>query len=331
MLLDSISDAVIGVDQDQRIVFFNGAAENMFEIGAEDALGQALSEIPSTRLLARIAQRTPGSGSSTVFDKVILPSGNVCRTKLVADDQGVRFIILEEFATADDSKGWLTFLVDESVHDMKNRITSIKGSVDLINEIGNLNMFQNDAVKRALHGLETAYGQATELMDMVWLASGDELNLCEVDLNELARRVVTQRKSYAQLQNVELKLELAHDVCNIEGDARRLEGAINNLIGNAIKYSPDGGPVSLGVYSENGSAYVRVQDWGIGIDPEHLPHVFDRFYRVRSPETRGIEGTGLGLSIVKEVVAKHGGSVSVTSALGEGSTFEVSLPLTPSH
>jgi two-component system phosphate regulon sensor histidine kinase PhoR len=133
-------------------------------------------------------------------------------------------------------------------------------------------------------------------------------------------------EAYAQNQGVDLRLHLAADSCPYQGDERRLESAIYNLIGNAIKYSPDGGPVDVFVESHDGNITIQVKDQGIGIQPEHLEDIFENFFRVRTPETQQIEGSGLGLPIVKTVVAKHGGEVMVTSTPGEGSTFGFSLP-----
>jgi signal transduction histidine kinase len=113
----------------------------------------------------------------------------------------------------------------------------------------------------------------------------------------------------------------------IQGDERRLQSAISNLVSNAIKYSPNGGPVYVTVVPNEKTVTLRVEDHGIGIAPEHLSYLFQRFYRVHTPETSRIEGTGLGLAIVKAIVEKHGGEVFVQSAPGEGSVFGFRLPL----
>jgi signal transduction histidine kinase len=102
---------------------------------------------------------------------------------------------------------------------------------------------------------------------------------------------------------------------------------LTNLIGNAVKYTPPEGRVALGVERRGKFAFVSVSDTGIGIGPADQARVFDRFYRVRRAETIHIEGTGLGLAIVKRLVELHGGSISLRSMLGEGSTFTFSLPL----
>jgi signal transduction histidine kinase len=109
--------------------------------------------------------------------------------------------------------------------------------------------------------------------------------------------------------------------------ARRLRRMLGNLIDNAIKYTPEGGTITLSLYREGGRAKLEVADTGIGIAPEHLPHIFDRFYRVDKARSRASGGTGLGLAIVRSIAEQHGGKVTVTSAPGKGSIFTVWLGL----
>jgi len=100
-----------------------------------------------------------------------------------------------------------------------------------------------------------------------------------------------------------------------------------NLVSNAVKYTPDGGTITLSLFQEGDWARLEVTDTGIGIPPEHLPHIFDRFYRVDKARSRAGGGTGLGLAIVKGIAEQHGGRVSVISEPGKGSTFTVWLKL----
>ena len=120
---------------------------------------------------------------------------------------------------------------------------------------------------------------------------------------------------------------LADSLPQVVGDRMRLRQVLINLIGNAVKYTPDEGQVNIWAELRSGSVRVAVQDNGLGISPEDQIHIFERFYRVRRPETDAIEGTGLGLAIVKSLVEAHSGQITVESKLGEGSTFFVSLPL----
>jgi signal transduction histidine kinase len=110
------------------------------------------------------------------------------------------------------------------------------------------------------------------------------------------------------------------------GNELRLRQVISNLIGNAIKYTPEDGEIRLQISQEDGTVLLSVADNGIGIPPADLPYIFDKFYRVESDETADIQGTGLGLSICKSVVEQHGGQIWAESEHGCGSVFYVALP-----
>ncbi|MEJ2096785.1 MAG: sensor histidine kinase, partial [Deltaproteobacteria bacterium] len=112
----------------------------------------------------------------------------------------------------------------------------------------------------------------------------------------------------------------------VYANRRNMEEVIANLVTNAIKYSPEGGTITLSAAIENDYLCITVADTGWGIPPEDLKHVFNRFYRVKNDKTRHITGTGLGLSIVKRIVEAHHGTVDVQSRLNQGSTFRVYIP-----
>jgi len=117
------------------------------------------------------------------------------------------------------------------------------------------------------------------------------------------------------------------DQVQLQGDPDGLKQLLLILVDNAIKYTPEGGRVQLAMRTEPGAAVVTVADTGIGIDPEDIPHLFERFYRADKARSRDLGGTGLGLSIAKWIAESHGGHISVESTVGQGSTFTLRLPL----
>ncbi|HEY1456175.1 MAG TPA: ATP-binding protein, partial [Candidatus Dormibacteraeota bacterium] len=128
--------------------------------------------------------------------------------------------------------------------------------------------------------------------------------------------------------SVEFKSDLDPRLPIVAGDRDRLIQVVSNLVNNAIKYSPDGGVVTLSSRAEGNFALISVMDTGLGIPPEEIGHVFERFRRVRSGAAQSIPGTGLGLTIVKQIVEMHGGKIWVESAVGLGSAFHFTVPLT---
>jgi two-component system phosphate regulon sensor histidine kinase PhoR len=145
-------------------------------------------------------------------------------------------------------------------------------------------------------------------------------------LQEVIQRVVELMRAQAENKKIDLQFSAPSRLSMIHADRNSMEGIFSNLISNAIKYTPEGGSVSVQLGEEGGFVKASVSDTGIGIKKEDLSRIFDKFYRVKSSETRQIVGTGLGLSIVKSIVDAHLGSISVESEEGGGTTFTILLP-----
>src|SRR5262249_38887438 len=148
------------------------------------------------------------------------------------------------------------------------------------------------------------------------------------DLAQLAASTADQMSLLAEDKQIKVSCTASKSVW-VEGDRARVKQVVVNLLDNAIKYTPPGGAVNLSVGPENRTAVLEVQDTGIGISPELLPRVFERFFRTDKARSREQGGAGLGLAIVKSICAAHHGSVGATSTPGRGSRFRVELPLIP--
>ena len=164
-----------------------------------------------------------------------------------------------------------------------------------------------------------------DLLDLArFEAGGIALTLENVDVDELFERVVDRHARAAQEKNVAIEIEPHEEDIRLVGDPHRLEQAVQNLAANALRHTPPGGSVRLGASRADGRVTLTVTDTGVGIPEQHLPHVFDRFYK--ADESRSGTGSGLGLSIVKAIVQRHGGAVSARSRQGVETTFEIVLP-----
>jgi two-component system sensor histidine kinase MprB len=209
-------------------------------------------------------------------------------------------------------------LVADASHELRTPITSLRTNIEVLAEAESL---PPDERARLLADVEQ---QTTELgmlvADLIELARGDEprRESEDVRLDDLVRESVARARRYAP--RIDFEAELHPTV--VEGTRERLARAVNNLLDNAAKHSPDGGVVAVRVDVDG----VRVRDHGSGVDPEDLPHLFDRFYRGAS--SRGRPGSGLGLAIVRQVAEQHGGSVRAANAPGGGAEFVLELPAT---
>jgi len=146
-------------------------------------------------------------------------------------------------------------------------------------------------------------------------------------LARVAETIMPQVKS----KHIDLKINIDEGIPNLEIDTRLIERAILNVLSNATKFTPDGGTVSITVFKQAGSVALSVTDSGMGIEPDELKNLFTKFHRTAAARDKAIQGTGLGLVIVKAIIEQHGGSVSVTSKVGEGTTFTILLPWTDSN
>src|SRR6266545_5665025 len=140
-------------------------------------------------------------------------------------------------------------------------------------------------------------------------------------------KLADEFKPQAQTKQQALSLIQTDDNLTVQCEVLKMHQALRNLIGNAIKYTPAGGAITLSVEHDAEQVNIKIQDTGYGIPASDLPHIFERFYRVRNNGHDEIEGNGLGLAIVKSIVEQHGGNVSVESEIGKGSCFSFTLPL----
>ncbi len=171
-----------------------------------------------------------------------------------------------------------------------------------------------------------------DLLDVARVTSGKvRLQKAQLDLNDVAQRCVHGAELAARARSINLLARYAHDPLVVDGDLVRLEEVLNNLIGNAIKYSPEHATVEIRTSSEPGWCVVEIADTGIGIDPEMIGRVFDLFAQADSSLDRSQGGLGIGLTLVHSLVELHGGTVAASSAgLGHGSRFTVRIPVSTS-
>ena len=208
------------------------------------------------------------------------------------------------------------FVADAS-HELRTPLTVIRGNVDLLER----NMSEEDR-RESLRAIKAESNRMSKIVsDLLLLAEIESGQLEPPEEVSLKGLVLDEAKRAQPLAGNHKILTGRLENISITGDAYRLKQLLSNLVNNAIKYTPEGGSITLSLFRESEWARLEVSDTGIGIPPEHLPHMFDRFYRVDKARSRAGGGTGLGLAIVKGIAEQHGGRVTVASEPGKGSTF----------
>lgn len=214
-------------------------------------------------------------------------------------------------------------LVADTSHELRNPLMVVRGNLDLL--IHDLPADQRqEAVTEAREEVDR---MARLVGDLLFLADADtagSIQRAHVELDDILTEIVHDAQLLSPDHIVQLE---ANDEVSVLGDAERLRQLVWNLVENAMRYTPAGGTIILSLRRRARVAEIGVTDTGIGIPEEHLPHIFDRFYRVDRGRSRALGGTGLGLSIVRQVAETHGGRVRVRSTPGVGTTFTVFLPL----
>ena len=233
---------------------------------------------------------------------------------------------ITHFKEVDEMKNDFVRMVS---HELRSPLAAImqQHAVILDGLAGELSAKQRELLARAHAKIQGLLNLINDLLDLAKMEAGHgQLEQVPLDLREVLTELVELLRERAASQKIILELEVSDGLPLIRADRRSMEEVFTNLVSNAINYSPDGGEVRIAAISHGDYLEVLVRDQGIGIEPEELPKIFDKFYRVKSPKTRQVIGTGLGLSLVKGLLEAHRGSVEVESAVGVGTTFRVKLP-----
>ncbi len=233
---------------------------------------------------------------------------------------------ITSFKELDEMKNDFVHMVS---HELRAPLAAIKQqhAVILDGLAGDLTPKQTELLGRAQAKIQGLLDLINDLLDVAKMEAGrGQMEQVPLQLGEVLTEIVELMRAKAEDQKVKLSLEVPAVLPPVLAERRSMEEIFTNLVSNAINYSPDGGEVTVSGVSHGDYLEVRVQDSGIGIEPEEIGKIFDKFYRVKHPRTRQVIGTGLGLSLVKGQVEAHRGTVEVESEVGRGTVFRVLLP-----
>ena len=244
---------------------------------------------------------------------------------LAGPEAAVATAVKDAFDARKRAQDRLRSFVADASHELRTPLATVRGWIDLYVQGGLSDPGQLD---HAMERMQAEVGRMQllvgELALLAHLDAARPLNREPVDVVVLAGEVVDDARVVSADRAITLD-GVAEAV--VGGDSPRIQQVLRNLVGNAVQHTPPGTPVTVTVSSEAGGVTVEVRDEGDGIAPEHLPHVFERFYRADPGRDRGRgASSGLGLAIVEAIVAAHGGTVGVTSAPGQGTAVQVTFP-----
>jgi two-component system phosphate regulon sensor histidine kinase PhoR len=351
-IVSSMSEALVAIDSEQRILLSNAAAERLLVSEAPDGalrgkyLWQVIRHEPVLKAVAHVLatrqKKTIDIGPlrGRYLDVCVCPFPHAqdgCDDGSDRSDRSGRFdgpgggviIVAHDTTESVRYQDLRKEFVANVSHELRTPLTAIKGFAETLRSWA---LDDRETARQYVATIEKHANQLSNLVDDLLELSrleSDEhpTEKVEVDLPAVVRRAADLLMPLAQRKRQSLVLEIDASMPRVQGIADYLERAVSNLIENAIKYTPEEGRITVRAAREPQSAVVQVTDTGIGIPPDDLPRIFERFYRVDRSRSREMGGTGLGLSIVKHVAQSHGGTIEASSSPGRGSTFTMKLPL----
>jgi two-component system NtrC family sensor kinase len=323
-VLEHASEAVIVTDTANRLWLWSETAAEIFSLDPE-AQGQPLEEvITHTKLLELFDDGITERENPRA--EIELSSGQVYNAQLSEIAQVGHIIVMQDISHLKELDHLKSEFVSTVSHDLRTPLTTIQGYIALLDRAGPLTEMQETFIHKAMVSLDHITDLITDLLDIGRIEADYDLEMKPLRLDAMIRHTVENNQVEAENQDLELSAHLPDDTLWVHGNRRRLQQVFDNLVSNAMKYNEPGGWIQIEARRNNHHIFVSVSDNGIGIPPEAQPKIFERFFRVQSPNTEDIRGTGLGLAIVKSVIEKHKGRIWVESTPGEGSIFSFLLP-----
>jgi signal transduction histidine kinase len=323
--LENTAIAILIFDSDSHLVFANSAGQKLFEDHERKHEQELLTDL-GYESLQQLLKKARHSQLS-LRGEVVWPDKRIFSAEISPVQAENYIVTLYDVSHFKELEKLKNEFFATAVHDLRSPITSIIGFSHLMKATGSLNISQNDFIQRIQ---QAAINMSELLEDILYLTKfdfGPGSEHDEVDVSHLLFEIVGEFQSQATLKRQLLAFEKTESQIIVPGNESQLHQALRTLIGNAVQNTPEGGTITLSLEHEANMAKINIKDTGYGIPASDLPHIFDRFYRVRNNGQDHMEDHGLGLAIVKSIADRHRGDVTVKSEVGKGSCFTFNLPL----
>ena len=327
-VLTNLTDGVVMTDAEEKLLLTNPAAERLFNFKKENVNGHPLIEAVHDYEIDEIVKKC----LSTTHEQTaqLETNGRFIRVIAVPITTGRSYSTLVLFQDLTELRNLQTMrreLIGNISHDLRTPIAGIKAMVETLQDTAiDDKQVALDFLTRINGEVDRLTQMVTELTELSHIETGKaELRRVPTNLNYLIEEVVGQMRPQAESKPVTITTDFNSNLPVIKADKDRIRQTLTNLVHNAIKFNNPGGKVTITTTFDNESAIVSMSDTGIGISKEDLPHIFERFYKADKARSQG--GSGLGLAIAKHTIQAHGGSISVKSEEGKGTTITFDLPL----
>ncbi len=326
-ILSNTADVIIVIAADDRLMLINQSALGAMHLYPnENYLGRSIFDTFDNETFLDAYRRAKVSDEA-VTQEVVMPNERIFYANMRLHEIIGCIIVMHDITPFKEMDKLKSELIATVSHDLKQPLGVMNGYVELLmmqQAVSPQGLNHIQMIRRAVQNMRQLID---DLLDLTKIESGIKLDLQPVPINLIVVDCIESLRSTAQNKQMTIISDITDTLPQVMGDKGRLRQVLINLIGNAVKYTPPEGWVKVTAEPRGNTLRLTIQDNGLGISPEDQIHIFDRFYRVRRPETDSIEGTGLGLAIVKSLVEAHNGQIGLESRLGEGSIFYLTLPL----
>lgn len=322
-IFSNIDDSIVILDKHGCLLILNEAAQSVLGLNPEAVIGKPLTEVIQHGELLLLLERA--ANDNLKYHEINMDDGRVFNARYTLIPNIGSAITLQDITYLKEIDHVKNDFVHAVSHDLRSPLTSVLGYAELIGRVGSLNEQQQDFLNRLQMSVQAITALVNDLLDLGRLEAGFDTRRESVQLENILRYTVDMINGQAKAANIEIHIQQASNLPAVKANPLRLRQMLDNLIGNAIKYTPRGGQVQVHLHCKDSQVILQVQDNGVGIARKDQPHIFEKFYRGENmPE--GTSGSGLGLAIVKSIVDSHQGRIWVESETGQGASFFVVLP-----
>jgi len=323
IIIGNIQDGVIVMDRNRNILLVNRAVRDIFNLDGSDLTGKPLgTSIPNEDLNALLMRASDGP---LKYHEINFDDGRVYNAQYTPIPQIGAAVTMQDISYLKELDRLKSDFIHTVSHDLRSPLTAILGYTELIHRTGPLNPNQEEFMRRLQGSIQHMTTLVNDLLDLGRLDAGFDTRREVVHLENVMKYSLDIFENQIRQKKINLAVDVAHNLKALRANPIRIRQMLDNLVGNAIKYTPVEGSVYVNVSMQGDQIIIRVEDTGMGIPPEEQGRVFEKFYRA-SNAIGGAEGSGLGLAIVKSIVDSHQGRVWVESIIGKGSAFIVLLP-----
>lgn len=328
VVMETMADGVIVLDPDNRIRLINRAAQWLLDADIHSTHGRTLAEIVRDHELLQLAAKSAQTGQIQRAEIELLHHRrflHAIATPISADPGRGVLLTLQDVTTLRQAESARREFVSNVSHELRTPLASVNAMVETLDGGAIYDTeVARDFLSRIHEDIRRMTTMVDELLELSILESGQmPIHLAPVALCDVAGKVIERFEMRAGERGVKLLSLIPDDLPYLMADSGKLDQILTNLVENALKFTPEGGRVSISARTAPVGIRIEVADTGVGIPREHLPHIFERFYKV--DRSRRDVGTGLGLAITRRLAQAHGGDITVRSVEGEGSVFTFNL------